>query len=259
MRLSAIELFFWLVCFVGNLALLAELTWKKRSRAFPVFTSWIGLSVVRTITLFFVRPMGHLPYYYSYWAFAFVDMGLQLVIFYEAAVHIFRPGPKWPEDIRWAFLWIVTFALLIGVGLTWLGAPASDDLWDRVTLRGNFLSSVLMSELFIAMIGLSVKLGLPWKTHVARIVQGLGSLSLFGIASSALQSYFGFAQGAKAYWTIQHAQSGAYIICLGFWVVTFFMEAPEPKTLPEDMHCQLVLVQQRASLLLGRLSGSVQE
>lgn len=258
MHLSGIDLVLWLAGFAANIALLAVLIGKRRFIAFPVFTAWITLSVVRTTTLFFTYRMSHAAYYYSYWAFAFVDMGVQLVIFYEAAVHIFRPGPEWPKDIRRAFLWIIVVALLAGIGLTWLGAPAADNSLTRITIRGNFLSSVLMSELFIAMIGMSVRLGLPWKTHVAKIVQGLGVYSLIGIASSCLQTYFGFTRGGEAYVAITHARIGAYIICAGFWIVTLYMEAPEPKTLPKEMYRQLVLVQQRASFVLGRLSGSGQ-
>jgi hypothetical protein len=256
LHLSGIDLVLWLAGFLANLVLLAVLIGKRRFIAFPVFTSWIALSVVRTSTLFFAYRMGHAPYYYAYWAFAFVDMGVQLLIFYEAAVHIFRPGPEWPRDVRSAFLWITAVALVVGIALTWLGAPAADNYLSRITIRGNFLSSVLMGELFIAMIGMSFKLGLPWQTHVAKIVQGLGAYSLIGIASSCLQTYFGFTRGGEVYTAITHARIGAYIICAGFWIVTLYMEAPEPKALPEEMHRQLVLVQQRASFVLGRLSGS---
>jgi len=258
LHLSGIDLVLWLAGFFVNLALLVVLLIKRRFASFPIFVVWIALSVVRTVTLFIVYRMGRAPYFYTYWSFGFADLILQLVVFYEAAVHIFRPGPSWTSDVRRAFLWIIAIALVVGIALTWLGAPAADDIESRIVIRGNFLSSVLVSELFIAMIGMSVKLGLPWRTHVARIVQGLGVYSLIGIVSSCLQTYFGFIRGGEAYRTITHARIGAYVICVGFWIVTLYMEAPEPKSLPEEMHRQLVLVQQRASFVLGRLGGSGQ-
>ena len=110
LHLSGFDLVNWVASFLGNLVLLAVLFGKRRFVSFPVFTSWIVLSVVRTITLFFVRPMGGNPYFYAFWSFAFVDLGLQLVVFYEAAVHVFRPGSVWAADIRRSFTWIIAIA-----------------------------------------------------------------------------------------------------------------------------------------------------
>lgn len=258
MHLSGFDLVNWLASFLGNLVLLAVLFAKRRFLAFPVFTSWIALSVFRTVTLFFVRPMGGSPYFYAFWAFAFVDLSLQLVVFYEAAVHVFRPGPMWAPDVRRAFAWIVSLGLLIGIGMTWLGVPATGQLRGTIVIRADFLSSVLMSELFIGMLALSYKLGLPWKTHVARIVQGLGVYSMIGIVSGCLQTYVGFANDHAAYNAIFRCRVVGFLICQWFWIVSLYMKAPEPKSLPAEMHRQLVLVQQRASLVLGRLSGSGQ-
>jgi len=256
LHLSGFDFVNWLASFLGNLVLLAVLFGKRRFESFPVFTSWIVLSVIRTITLFFVRFLGSSSYFYVFWSFAFVDLSLQLVVFYEAAIHIFRPGPVWASHVRRAFAWIISLALLIGIGMTWLGVPATGELRGTIVIRADFLSSVLMSELFVGMLILSFRLGLPWKTHVARIVQGLGVYSMIGIISGSLQTYVGFPKDHAAYNAIFRCRVVGFLICQWFWIVSLYMEAPEPRKLPKEMHRQLILVQKRASLLLGRLSES---
>ena len=68
-----------------------------------------------------------------------------------------------------------------------------------VVIKGNFFSSVAMSELFVGMIALSVKSGLPWKTHVARISQGLGVYSIVDLVIETGHSYFGVGQNTQVY------------------------------------------------------------
>ena len=57
--------------------------------------------------------------------------------------------------------------------------------------RGNLFAAALQSELFVAMMALSIDARLPWKTHVAKIAQGLGAYSLLGVLIETGHSYFG--------------------------------------------------------------------
>jgi hypothetical protein len=256
MHLSGLDLFFWVASLAGNLTLLAVLLLRKRATAFPLFTSLIAMYVGRTIILFFVYRYGSKDdYFYTYWSLAFVDVVLQLAVVYEIASHVFRPTGKWAEDLRWSFVWLLSLSAVVGLALTWLAAPETKTLHQAIAIRGNFFSSVLLSELFVGITAMSVTMGLPWKTHVARIAQGLGTYSIIGFGIEGLHSYFGLSQGMQGYTVLSHFRIAAYLVCVGYWIVTLAQEAPEPRDMPVQMQRQMLLLQRRVAFELGHIRG----
>lgn len=254
MRLSGLDLFFWMASFFGHLCLLAVL-WKKRLIAqFPLFTTWIATSVIRSLALFFILRHGsENAYFYAYWSLAILDMSLQILVVLELVVHIFRPIGTWAPGVRGSFIWLLVGSTLIASTLTWLASPPTHSLRQAFVIRGNFFSSVLMSELFVGMIVFSVTMGLPWRTSVARIAQGLGLYSMLGILIDILHNYFGVAGGTHAYSTLSHIRIGIYLSCLGYWIGTLAQTAPVPAELPERMRRQLFLLNQWVEVELQRL------
>jgi len=255
-HLSGLDLFFWVASLFGHLALLAVLWLRKRAFEFPLFTSLITMYVGRTIVLFFTLRYGSRDaYFYTYWSLAFVDVLLQLAVVYEIASHVFRPTGTWAQDLRWSFLWLLAISAVIGLGLTWLAVPPTQNLRQAIAIRGNFFSSVLMSELFIGITAMSVTMGLPWRTHVARIAQGLGTYSIIGIGIEGLHSYFGLTQGMQGYTLLSHVRIAAYLVCVIYWIVTLAQEAPESRGMPVQMQRQLRLLQRRVAFELANIKG----
>jgi hypothetical protein len=141
------------------------------------------------------------------------------------------------------------------MGLTWLATPTAR-IWEQVlVIRGDFFSSTLMSELFVGMIALSVTVGLPWRTHVARISQGLGIYSIICILIEAGHSYLGLAHDTQAYATLSHLRMVAYLFCIAYWVETLWCNAPQSKELPDDMRRRLVMLQRRVAYNLYRIGN----
>lgn len=255
-HLSGLDLFFWVASFLGHLVLLAVLWLRKRASEFPLFTSLIAMNVVRTIFLFFtLRYASKDAYFYAYWSLAFLDILLQLAVVYEIASSVFRPTGTWAQDLRWSLVWLLSLSAVIALGLTWLAVPPTQNLRQAIAIRGLFFSSVLMSELFIGIIAMSVTMGLPWRTHVARIAQGLGTYSIIGIAIDGLHSYFGLAQGMQGYTLLSHVQIAAYLVCVTYWIVTLAQEAPESRGMPIQMQRQLLLLQRRMAFELANIKG----
>jgi hypothetical protein len=256
MHLTGLDLFYWVASLLANLTLLAVLWLRKRAAEFPLFTSLLTMYVVRTIALFFVYRFGSKDgYFYTYWSLAFVDDALQLGVFYEIAAKVFRPAGSWAQDLRWSLGWLLSLSVTVGIGLTWLAAPATKTLYQAIAIRGDFFSSVLLSELFVGITALSVTMGLPWKTHVARIAQGLGIYSIVGFGIDGLQSYFGVAQGTEAYSMLSHVRIACYLLCVTYWIVTLAQEAPVPGGMPIQMQQQMLLLQRRAAFQLAHLRG----
>lgn len=242
MHLTGVDLLFWAAGLVAHLILLSVLLVRRRFREFPVFTTFIVTNILRTTVLYCVGHYGSkATYFYTFWSFGVLDTLLQLAVVYELYSLTFRPLGTWASDVRQAFRWLAAMTIAVAAGLTWLAAPHAV-IWEQfVVIRGNFFSSVCMSELFVGMIALSARAGLPWKTHVARISQGLGLYSIVDILVEAGHSYFGVL--GQSYTTLSHVRMSAYLICVGYWILMLWRNAPPTRRLPESLLRQLIHLQ----------------
>ena len=174
-----------------------------------------------------------------------MDVALQLGVVAEIASHVFRPLGTWSPEVRRSSTLLFGMSVLAALLLTLLAAPPTRSAPEAAVLRGSLFSSALMGELFVGMSLLSVSLGLPWKTHVARIAQGFGVYSLFEIVIEGMQNFRGVAAGAAAYTTLSHVRILAYQICVVYWIVMLARKAPEPKEMPDVVRRQLFILQAR--------------
>ena len=246
MELTGLDLFLWAAALFLHIALLLVLWFRSRFGEFPAFTTLIGFSIFRSfalyITLHFGRPF---TYFYMYWGMAILDIALQLGVVAEVASQVFRPLGTWTLEVRRSFYLLFAISALVASLLTWLAVPRTKALPEEIVLRGDFFTSALMGEVFIGMSALSVWMGLPWKTHVARISQGLGAYSLVGIVIEGLNNFYGLPAGNQAYTTLSHLRIFAYLSCVAYWIVMLSLKAPAPKELPESIRRQLFLLQAR--------------
>jgi hypothetical protein len=253
-HLTGLDLLLWALSLLGHIVLLAVLIIRRRVAIFPIFTTWISANILRTVILYFTLRFGSSDaYFYSYWTLAIVDLTLQLAVTLELASHIFRPLGAWAPDSRRIFTALAAVSVLVASVLTWLAIPTTRTLRLAIVIRGNFFSSVILSELFVCMIALSVTMGLPWRTHVARLAQGLGVFSVFGILTEAAHSYFGTPHGNQTYRLLSRIRIEIYLCALVYWIVTLAIKEPEPRKLPEQLHQELRDLQRRAALLLRNI------
>ena len=249
MHLKSLDLFFWALGLFGHCVLLAVLWLRHRATYFPIFTALITTNVVRTIVLYCILHFGSSEsYFYVFWSFGFLDVTLQLAVVYELSRHVFRPLGTWAPDLRRSFVILAGASLLIASVLTWLATPATRTLRSAIVIRGNFFSSALMSELFVAMIVLSVTADLPWRTHIAGLAQGFGVYSIFGILTESAHSYFG--TGKHAYALISQVRISLYCLCIAYWIFVLARDEPQPRKLPEEVRLEIRALQKRATMLL---------
>jgi hypothetical protein len=252
-HLTSLDRLLWALSFFGHCLLLTVLLVRRRATTFPAFTTLISVNILRTIILYFTLNYGtKSSYFYTYWTLAIIDTALQLAIAYELATHVFQPLGAWAKDVRRSFAILAGVSLLVALGLTWLAAPPTHSLRLMIVIRGDFFSSVLMSELFVAMVALSVTLGLPWRTHVARLAQGFGVIAIFGFITDAAHNYL----GAATYTLLSHLQIELYLVSLTYWSVTLAMKEPEPRKIPEHLHQELRDLHRRAVLMLENLRAT---
>ena len=246
MQLTGLDLFFWAAGLLGHMVLLCVLLLRRRAAQFPFFTGLIGANIVRTLVLYTALHHGpKLAYFYTYWSLALVDLALQLCVAFEITSMVFRPLGTWAPDVRHRSLWLVCGSTVIASGLTWLASPPTNTWRQLIVIRGSLFAAALMGELFVGMTALSVSLGLPWRTHVARIAQGLGVYSIVTILIEGAHSLIGLSNGTRIFNALSHFRIGMYLVCLGYWTVTLWREAPRPKQVSEQMRAQLYALQTR--------------
>jgi hypothetical protein len=182
-----------------------------------------------------------------------LDEALQLAVLYEIAVRVFCPLGVWARDTRRPVITLVVSGVLIAMSLTWLSAPVTRTAVQAVILRENFFSSALMSELFVGIVVLSATAGLPWKTHVARIAQGLGAYSLICVGKDIVVNSVRLSRNALLYSELSHLRMLSYLVCEAYWIVMLWQAAPAPRELPEALRMQLCTLQERAEHDLTRI------
>lgn len=254
MIVTGFDRFVWAATFYGQVVLAFVLFVRGRAKAFPVFTAYIVQGIAATVVnyLVFLR-LSQFAYFYTYWSLAVVDEIFQFLVFCELAFHVFCPTGRWAADVRRTFFGLISVSVVSVLLLTCLSHPEFPRLIQRLAMRSNFFSAMLMSELFVGTLVLSVTAGLPWKTHAARIAQGLGAFSLVCVAKDILSNGTGVAGTTTLYPRLAHIQVVSYLVCEVFWIVTLWVEAPAPRELPESMRTQIYTLQKQVQSDLLRI------
>jgi hypothetical protein len=254
MHLSGLDLLFWAAGLGAHFTLLSVLLIRRRFMVFPIFTAFVISNIGRTVALGLVELYGtKAGYFYTYWSLAILDTVLQLAVVYEMYSLTFRPRGVWARDLWGAFVWLIAVSIVVAGGLTWLATPHARLWMQVVVIKGTFFSSVCMSELFIGIIVLAVRAGLPWRTHVARISQGLGVYSIIDVLIEAGHSYFGVGRNTHTYTMLSHFRMSAYLLCVAYWIVMLRRDEPRSLKLPENFHRQLIHLQTMVNFDLERI------
>lgn len=254
MHPNNLELFYWAAGLVAHIVLLIVLWLRHRARTFPIFTTLIAMNIVRSVTLYSVFHHGTpAAYRVVYMALALVDYSLQIGVAYELASHVFRPTGTWAPDVRKGFLILVIIGVVIAAAIACMPTPPEKTVLKSLLDRLNLFSSAVLCVLFVGMIRFSVTARLPWKTHVARIAQGLGFYSFLGILIAAGYNLFGEVRTSVVSQELTAIRLPIYLTFVVYWIITLWQEAPAPRELPEEMRKQLFTLQRQVEYSLRRL------
>jgi hypothetical protein len=256
MHLSGFDLFAWAAIFLGQVLILFVLFVRRRAKSFPLFTALIAEETVATAVRYLVfLHFSFRTYQYCYWSLGILDEVLQLLVVYAIAVNVFCPTGVWARDVRKTFHGLAAASVVVAVLLTWLAHPVAPRPIQVFILRSNFFSAALMSELFVGTVVLSSTVGLPWKTHAARIAQGLGAYSIVCVGLGIINNCVGLSNGIQLFTQLSHLRGVVWMICEGYWIVTLWAEAPAPRELPEAMRLQIYTLQRQVESDLIRIQA----
>ncbi len=254
MVLTSLGLTLWAGGFLGHLTLLLVLFYRRRARSFPFFTALITLGVVQTIILYLVHAYGaKSSYAITYWSLTLLDTMLQLCVVYEAASRVFRPLDVWAQDLRQSFAWLVGFSVSVALALAWMESPPARSWMAALSARGNLFDAALMSELFVAMMALSVSARFPWRTHVAKIAQGLGVYSLLSVLIETVHSYPAIGANLSNSILLSYVRMVVYLGCVTYWVVALWRDEQPARVMPPDLRLKMFTLQSRLTYDLQQL------
>jgi hypothetical protein len=119
--------------------------------------------------------------------------------------------------------------------------------------KGTLFAAALMSELFVLMMALSISARLPWRTHVAKIAQGLGAYSLVSVLIETGHSYFGVGGEVRTFLALSHIRIAAYLTCVAYWAVMLWRAEQPSREMTQEMRERLFTLQRRVEYDLQNL------
>ena len=239
----------WISCsgrshFLENLGLLVVLWYRRRAERFPFFTALITLVVIKTIVLYLVLHYGTKDGVFLYLlVIGCSDTILQLCVVYEIASRVFGRWMFGHKTCEAVLPGCCGLSLWVAFGLTWLASPPARTWMQSFSTKGNLFAAALQSELFVAMMALSIHARLPWRTHVAKIAQGLGAYSLLGVLIETGHSYFGVGRELPAFIVLSHVRMAAYLACVNYWIISLWREERPVRTMTPEMREKMFTLQ----------------
>jgi hypothetical protein len=241
MSLSALDYVLWMAGFLGEAVLFLVLIYRRRWREFPIFTMYMGFETVLSPVEYALFQNGCSSWYARvYWSSVLIEFVLQLGVVFEIARIVMRPTGTWVRDAKKQFILWSAAGILFAAALPFLVTPPAATLLERLEVRGNLFTSLVVCELIAVVTRTSKSLGLGWRNHVMALGNGWTAWALVAILVGGLHSYF----GAERYFgELEHVRMFAYLATLGYWIVQFWIEeparqpiSPELRAYIEDLH-----------------------
>ncbi len=243
MNLSALDNALWAASLFGHAALLCIMIVRRRARAFPVFTLFIGSEVFRTVVLFLVfRHSTKHEYFLAYWITGFANYLFQVALIVEIAFIVLRPTGRWILEARKSFLLLAVGGLGVAALLALEIGPKEAkglDLWDaRVTV----FTALMTCGLFLAMVVAANRLGLRWRSQVFAVGQGLFLWAFISLLIDVAHVALGW---TREFITLDHILMFTYLIVIGYWSVTFWFPEKARAELSPEIRAYLLATRRR--------------
>ncbi len=238
MNFSTVDNALWAASLIGHVALVLILVLRKKLREFPVFSTFIAFSALRTILLFFVyRFATNHQYFLAYWITGGANYLFQVGLIVEIARNVLRPTGRWVLEARKSFLIWAAVGLGVAAIMAYELGPSQSkgiELWDtRITV----FTALMTSGLFLAMMTAANRLGLRWRSQVYAVGQGLFLWSLISLFGDVAHTALGW---NREFVVLDYVQMFAYLAVVVFWGITFWFPEKERAELSPEIRAYLV-------------------
>jgi hypothetical protein len=175
-------------------------------------------------------------YAWVYYTVVLIDFVLQLGVIWEIAHIVMRPTESWVRDAKKQFILWGAVGVLLAAALPWLVMPPAANLLDRLEVRANLFTSLVICELIAVVTRTSRSLGLGWRNHVMALGNGWTAWAVAAILVDGLHSYFG---ADRYYGELEHVRMFVYLAALGYWMVQFWLEEPVRQPISPELRAYI--------------------
>jgi hypothetical protein len=230
---------------VCDVLLLIVLFVRRRATSFPIFTAYIAADAAVYIVLTYVSYYRPHSFSQVLWPLTFVQETITLLVAYELSLHVFRPTGVWASDVRKPLIGITGASIIIAFLFAMLAHPA---LGPHAALmwRIDLFYCILLNLLFVGILALSSLAGLPWKTHAARIAQGMCFGWFYFLIIEIVTNSLNFARLTHIYRPLMCIQMILALASLVYWFITLWRDEPAPQELPKHVRNQIYSLQKQA-------------
>jgi hypothetical protein len=253
MNLSALDWALWVANFLGEAVLFSVLIARRRWREFPVFTSFMGFEAASGPILYAIFAHGPMSWYArAYYSAILVDFALQLGVIWEIAHIVMRPTGTWLRDAKKQFILGGAAGVLLAAAIAWIVSPPASTLLDRLNVRSDFFTSLVVCELFVVMLLTAKRLGLGFRNHVFALITGWSVWVLAAMLVDLLHGYYGT---HLHYDALNNVRKFAYLAALVYWMVQFWLEEPARQEIPPELRAYILALHQRVNKDIDTLSA----
>jgi hypothetical protein len=237
---------------LGDAAVFTVLLVRGRWREFPVFAALMGCETVLNPAVYLLLEFGLYGWYKrAYWTFVLIEFVLELGIIFEIARIVLRPTGTWVRDAKKQFILWSAVGILFAAALPFLVSPPAATFLQRLEVRGDLFTSLVICELIAVVTRTSRSLGLGWRNHVMALGNGWTAWAVAAILVDGLHSYF----GAERYFgELEHARMVVYLAVLGYWTVQFWLEEPARQPISPELSAYIQDLHRRIKNDLDTLS-----
>jgi hypothetical protein len=232
-RLSLIALALWAAGSALNAALVFVLLYKRRWKTVPWFTVWMIFQLTFAAACFVVYRVGSKgTYRWTYWLGALLDFLLQIAVVLEITACVMKRGGEWIEGAKSTLLPFAIGGPVIAAAFAATMTPATPNLLYSLYARASLFTTILICFLFAAVVRGSQRLGLDWRSHIARESYGLTLWTTAAFITDTLHSYW---RTLEHFQTLEHVRIVFFQASLLYWCIAFWIPEPEPKPIPEEI------------------------
>jgi hypothetical protein len=252
MNLSALDYALPVATLVGDAALFSILIVRRRWKDFSVFTALIGFETVLIPLVYAIsRYCTQIWYARLYYTGGLIEFVLELGVVWEVARIVMRPTGTWLRDANKQFILVSAAGLLLAAALAWMISPPASTLLDRLNVRSSFFTSLVVCELFVALLLTSKQLGLGLRNHVFALVLGWSGWVIVAMLVDLLQGYYGTHLHFDA---LDNVRKFAYLAALIYWMIQFWQDEPARQEIPPELRAYILALHSRVRNDLDNLN-----
>jgi hypothetical protein len=225
---------------------------KGRWKHYPALFLFALIDLISSFALYWTDPAGisH-AYVRLYLVFDIASFVLQMGILYEIAKNVLRPAGVWSREARKPLLLTSIAGAAAALLATLLLQPSNIHGPAAVELRAEVFTGLLTCETVIAMMLTAKEVGLPWRSHVMAIGQGLMLYQLAVASILGFEAYLG--PHNPYYQGFYYARCATYLVTLVYWTVSLWHTEPARKPISPALRKYIVALHENVHYDLGKV------